>query len=312
MLKRNYMRSSTKLLFAVALVLWPGAAEAERLRVATYNLESYLETASGTRPAKSEAGKSKIRESLLTLNPDVLAVQELGGLDALQELQQSLEQAGLNLQHWQLLSGSDTNIHLGVLSRFPFRASRPHTNESYLLDGRRFHVSRGFAEIDIQVNGHYWFTLLAAHLKSKRTSAEADEKAIRLEEALLLREKIDTVLNADANARLVVLGDLNDTRDSESTRTVMGRGKAKLIDTRPAERNCDGSWGGTRQADQRCVTWTHYYGKEDSYRRIDYVLISKRMARDWIAEESYVLAAPDWGLASDHRPLVAVFEVAPP
>ncbi len=32
------------------------------------------------------------------------------------------------------------------------------------------------------------------------------------------------------------------------------------------------------------------------------------MAREWIAPETYVLNQPNWGLASDHRPLVATFE----
>jgi hypothetical protein len=31
------------------------------------------------------------------------------------------------------------------------------------------------------------------------------------------------------------------------------------------------------------------------------------MASEWLPEETYVLAFPDWGLASDHRPMVATF-----
>jgi hypothetical protein len=37
---------------------------AEKFRVATYNLENYLEDARGTRPAKSPEAKAKVRESL--------------------------------------------------------------------------------------------------------------------------------------------------------------------------------------------------------------------------------------------------------
>jgi len=32
------------------------------------------------------------------------------------------------------------------------------------------------------------------------------------------------------------------------------------------------------------------------------------MAREWITKDTYVLAMPNWGVASDHRPLVATFE----
>ena len=46
------------------------------------------------------------------------------------------------------------------------------------------------------------------------------------------------------------------SQDSPSTKAVIGRSKHKLVDTRPPERN---------------VTWTLFYGKEDSYNRIDFL-----------------------------------------
>jgi endonuclease/exonuclease/phosphatase family metal-dependent hydrolase len=292
----------------LTLLLFSALARGDTFRVATYNLESYFDIPTPSRAAKSVESKAKIRESILALKPDVLALQELGSVSALLELRDSLKSEGLELPHWQFLSGTDTNIHIGLLSKFPFAACRSHTNESYLLTGRRFHVSRGFAEVDINVTRSYSFTLIAAHLKSKRTLAEADESEMRLEEAKLLREKIDARLSADPDANLVVLGDFNDTKDSASTRAVIGRGKTKLVDTRPAERNGDDSALTGPPSERRCITWTHYYGKEDSYRRIDFLLLSKGMAREWIPQETYVLSIPRWGLASDHRPLVAAFE----
>ena len=66
---------------------------------------------------------------------------------------------------------------------------------------------------------------------------------MRLEEAKLLRETIDARLAANPEANLVVLGDFNDTKDSASTKAVIGRGKLKLVDTRPAERNGDNASG---------------------------------------------------------------------
>lgn len=296
---------------AGVLVLWswlPGApdAAAETFRLATYNVESYLDTATATRAAKSAESKAAVRRSILALKPDVLALQELGGLPALFELRQSLQSEGLDLPYWQFLSATDTNIHIALLSRFPFVSSRPHTNDSFLLNGRRFHVSRGFAEVEIHPRPGYSFTLIAAHLKSRRALALADETEFRLEEARLLRRLIDERLAANPEANLVILGDFNDTRDSASTRMIMGQGKMRLVDTRPAELN--GAEAGTKpRSSQRRVTWTHYFDVEDSYRRIDFLLLSKAMAREWLPAESYVLATADWGVASDHRPLVAAF-----
>jgi endonuclease/exonuclease/phosphatase family metal-dependent hydrolase len=162
--------------------------------------------------------------------------------------------------------------------------------------------------VDIQVNEHYSFTLIGAHLKSKRTIAEADEADMRLEEAKILREKIDALLTANPNVNLVVLGDFNDTHDSLPVRTIIGRGKKALVDTRPAERNGDEQPHSDRRLAPRGVTWTHFFAKEDIYSRLDYICVSSGMAREWTPAETYVLALPNWGLGSDHRPITAGFE----
>jgi endonuclease/exonuclease/phosphatase family metal-dependent hydrolase len=295
-------------LLAVVCLLSP-AAEAEIFRVATFNLQNYLDTPTQTRrEPKSNAAKAKIRESLLAMKPDVIALQEIGTPSALQELQASLGRDGLHLPHFEHVRGFDTNIHVAVLSRFPIVARRSHTNDSFLLAGKRFRVSRGFAEVDIQVNDRYQFTLVTAHLKSKREMVSADEAEVRLAEAKILREKINDRLAVNLGANIIVLGDFNDTKNAPSTRTIIGRGRTKLVDTRPAERNGDNLPNPNPAFDPSNITWTHYYGVEDTYSRIDYIMVSTGMAREWATNQTYILAIPNWALASDHRPLVAAFE----
>jgi len=294
----------------LALLLGAPGAGAETFRVVTYNVENYLDEATETRFVKAADAKAKVRESIRVLKPDVLALEEMGSTNALLELRDSLKAEGLDLPYWEHVAGFDTNIFVAVLSRFPFAARRPHTKDSFLLNGRRYRVGRGFAEVDIQVNPNYSFTLIAAHLKSKRAIADADEAELRLEEAKLLREKIDARFAADPGANLVVLGDFNDTKDSPSTKAVIGRGRYKLVDTRPAERNGDNTPSPNPAWDPRNVTWTHYYGKEDTYSRIDFLLISPGLAREWVAKETYILTLPNWGVGSDHRPIMATFEAA--
>jgi endonuclease/exonuclease/phosphatase family metal-dependent hydrolase len=281
-------------------------ARAETFRIATYNLEGYLDQPTETRPVKSSEAKAKIRESIRKMKPDVIALQEIGSTNALLELRGSLRAEGLDFPYWEHVGGADTNIHVAVLSRFPFSAVHPHTNENFLLSGRRFRVSRGFAEVEVQVNSNYSFTLLTAHLKSKRAVATADEAEMRLEEAKLLRAKIDARLASNPNQNLVVLGDLNDTKDSPSTKAVIGRGRHKLIDTRPAEQD-EGSAIVPGGHEPRNITWTHYYNKDDAYSRIDFLLLSPGMAREWLTNETRVLCLPGWGIASDHRPIIAAF-----
>jgi endonuclease/exonuclease/phosphatase family metal-dependent hydrolase len=277
-------------------------------RVATYNVQNYLDGPAGTRPAKTAEAKAKVRESIRASGADVIALQEIGGTNALAELCENLRRDGCDYPFRELVHAWDTNINVAVISRFPIVARRPHTNDSFLLFGKRHYVKRGFAEVDIQVNSRYTFTLLTAHLKSKLTIFDADEQELREEEATMLRARIDAILGARPNANLVVTGDLNDTRDSKPVRSVISAGrKNALIDARPAEQNGDDQPGSHARYPAPRITWTHYYGKEDSYRRIDYLLLSRGMAREWQSNGTFIVKVPNWGVGSDHRPIVASF-----
>ena len=231
----------------------------------------------------------------------------MGGTNALLELRAALKIAGQDFPYWEYVQSFVTNIHVAVFSKLPIIARRPHTNDLFLLDGRRFQVKRGFAEVDIQATNHFTFTLIAAHLKSHLATAEADEAEERLGEAKVLRQIIDARFADNPKAKLVIVGDFNDTRDSASTKEIIGRGKFKLTDTRPAERNGDSAPGEAPYFEPRDVAWTCFFGRSDSYSRIDYILLSPAMKRNWLADKTFIPAIPNWGIGSDHRPIVAGF-----
>ena len=161
--------------------------------------------------------------------------------------------------------------------------------------------------MDLQAATNFTFTLLAAHLKSHLTTPDADEAAERLGEAKVLHAIIDARLAKDPDAKLVVLGDFNDTKDSAAIKEIVGRGKFKLADTRPAERNGDTAPGPPPYFEPRNVAWTYHFGKSDTYSRIDYILLSPAMKRNWLAEETFIPTIANWGIGSDHRPIVAGF-----
>ncbi|MCS7091167.1 MAG: endonuclease/exonuclease/phosphatase family protein [Verrucomicrobiota bacterium] len=283
------------------------AAEPQSFRVATYNLANYILQEGTGRPVKSEEAKAQIGRAIQLIQPDVLALQEVGGLPALEDLRQRLQLLGLDYPWYELAPGWDTNIQVALLSRWPILARRSHTNETYLLNGRRLHVSRAILEVDVEIRSRYRLTMFVVHLKSRRPVGVADQADMRLEEARILRSKIEERLARNPRANLLVAGDLNDVKNSRTLRTVIGSGRHRLTDTRPAERNGDTIAAVRPRADPPRITWTHFYEVEDSYSRVDYILLAPGMVAEWIPEESYVLAFPNWGLASDHRPVVATF-----
>jgi endonuclease/exonuclease/phosphatase family metal-dependent hydrolase len=288
------------------------SAAGQTIRVCTYNLENYLDQPSGGRTVKSAESRAQVRQCLREIKPDLLALQEIGSASALQELKESLKGEGLDLPYSQIAGGADTNIHIAVLSRFQFADCHSWTNLGFVLGGRRFHLSRGFLEADVRISTNRMMTIIAAHLKSRRPVPHSDEQELRVEEAKLLRERIEARLKVEPALNLVVLGDFNDTQDSITMKTILGRGKMKLLDTRPCER-LPGDFSTSREPTRkRTVNWTHHYAVEDTYSRIDYILISPALLPDWSVGGTYVLASPAWGLASDHRPIVAAFDFEEP
>ncbi len=283
------------------------SATVKAFRVATYNIENYLDATAPRRCVKSPESKAKVRESIRAINPDVLALQEVGSVDTLMELRASLKAEGLDFSHWEHVTGSDADLHVAIQSRYPFAARRPHTDDSFELNGQRFRVRRGFAEVDVQVNAGYQFTLFAAHLKSRNVVPDVDAAGLRLGEAKLLRAKIDARLANSAEAKIIVLGDFNDTEDSAVVQTIRGAGGEELFDTWPAE----GGNGAVAIPEPGMATqgpaWTTFYEERNRFERIDYLLISQALVADWVAAESRVLAIPGWRTASDHRPVVAAF-----
>ena len=236
---------------------------AQTFTIATYNIDTYLDQPTQSRPhVKTAEAKAKVRDIIRAMNPDVIALEEMGSTNALLELRASLKTNGLDFPYWEHLQGADTNIHVAVLSKFPIIARHPHTNDQFLLDDRIFHVSRGFAELEIQPAPGFTFTLIAVHLKSRLPDSGTDPDEQRFEEAKVLRRIINEHFAADPNARFVVLGDFNDVKDSDSLRAIIGRGKFKLTDTRPAERNGDIVRSEPPYYEPRNVTWTYFYGKE--------------------------------------------------
>ncbi|KAB2640680.1 MAG: endonuclease/exonuclease/phosphatase family protein [Verrucomicrobia bacterium] len=270
------------------------------LRFVAYNLKNWLtmERGSGHGPAKATpkpaAEKRAVVELLSHQAPDVLGVCEIGSRDDLAELQAALLAGGVALPHAYYTGGGDAVRHLGLLSRFPIIHTTTPTQLDFKLNGSAYTMSRGILDATIQAHDKT-YRWLGVHLKSKREVADGDQDAVRLCEARLLRQYVDAILATEPDARLVVYGDFNDTRASAALRLITGNyGEADSLTALPVQ-------------DKQGERWTHFWELHDIYSRFDFITVTHGLKHEVDYDASRILDDPPWSAASDHRPLLAVF-----
>ncbi len=276
--------------------------------VGTYNLEKYKFEETADFKAKSE----KIVETIQRMNADVVGLVEMGDKDSLNYLTKELKKKNASYPYVEWMPSNDTNLNLAVLSRYPLKQTVHHKKDRYSLNQKMYTLKRGVLETHVQVTDDYTFTVLLTHLKSQVEVKYADQAEIRLKEAQLIREKIiDPMLEKNSKEDFILMGDMNDNYNNMPIQTLIGTRTAhpRMVDSRPIEPNGDTLPENRTRGRFRSVAWTHFYSTEDSYSRLDYILYSPGMRDQFQAERSEVVVVPNWGTASDHRPIKASFSV---
>ncbi len=272
------------------------AFAATTIRVATLNLENYLSTnrmVDGVYRKdypKPESEKEALREVIKTVGPDILAVQEMGAEPYLVEFQRDLIQSGVEFPFVAHLEAADSKRHLAVLSNVPFLAVQGHKDLKFKYFDEEETVKRGLLEIAFEVGETRW-TLFNVHLKSRWTVRPDDPEAVirRSSEATAVRDSIRERFAPDTDTYLLV-GDLNDYRDSRAVGALLKVGMRILMKEIPAR-------------DTRGESWTYYYRRSDIYSRVDYLLASPALI-DYVEKGSAtVVDLPQMQEASDHRML---------
>jgi endonuclease/exonuclease/phosphatase family metal-dependent hydrolase len=279
----------------------PEAVSSEGLRFIAYNVENWLamdryvdrKTLKGA--PKPEPEKEAVVQLLTRHAPDVIGLCEIGEANDLAEIQEDLKAAGLDLPHSHFTGGSDPTRHLGLLSRFPITSTAKPAESEFQLAGQTFAINRGILDASLEARGKS-YRFIGVHLKSKRDSEQGDQAAIRLHEARLLRRHVDTIITADADARLVVYGDFNDTRATPAIKTITGDyNDPAYLTAIPAK-------------DSRGEAWTHHWALNDIYSRIDFIMVSHGIRSDVDFPAAKIIDDADWDKASDHRAVMAVFK----
>ncbi len=288
------------------LVLWAVTALAARaLTVATYNVENYniadrmVNNVYRQAYPKPEDEKAAVRRVIKSIAPDIIVMQEMGTPPFLGELQRDLAKEGVSLTHGTVLEGADADRHVAVLARLPFKDVRRHVVLPITLFGRREVVKRGVLELTFATSEGD-LTLFIVHLKSRRTERKDDPQgAMRRElEAEAVRDLVLSRFPDPAKARFIICGDFNDTRMSKPVRSLLTRGKTALGEL-------------LRATDTRGEAWTHYYRREDTYSRIDYLVVSEGLKPLITGGRGHVYDGPGSNEGSDHRAVYAKLKLDP-
>jgi endonuclease/exonuclease/phosphatase family metal-dependent hydrolase len=276
------------------------AREASLVRFVSYNVENWL-TMDRQVDGKSVKGAPKplkerqaIARLLAEARPDLLGISEIGAAEDLRDLQRFLEKAGHPMPHAHLHHGVDPTRGLAFLSRHPIVKTVRRETLTYRSQGREHGMQRGILDATVATPAGE-FRFLGVHLKSKRETEDGDQADMRLHEAHLLRREIDAILRDDPRARLVVYGDLNDSRQSPAVRTIHGRGKNPESLMMIALKDSRGHY------------WTHHWEFQDIYSRIDYVMVSQALRGEVVWDRCAILDGEGVAGASDHRPLLVIF-----
>jgi endonuclease/exonuclease/phosphatase family metal-dependent hydrolase len=230
-------------------------------KVTTWNLENLFEPNADSGDAvwgKYQQKLHGLADVILNINPDVLAVQEVGSSAAFNDLIDLLQ--GRYPHHTLSANPDSRGIRVGFLCKLEIEKTEdilafPEVGISKVpgLDqqGNVIEVTsfgRGALRIQIVLNSVLPVSLITAHLKSKlltypsapdtpRFSPQNENERARVAgmallkrtaEAVALRIKTNELLEGNAQQAVVVLGDMNDVPDAATTQILQGPGGSEI------------------------------------------------------------------------------------
>ena len=310
----------------------------------TWNVENLFRPGAPSGPASDDVYKAKLEGLAAMIDaqaPDVVALQEVGDPEALDDLIGFLDGA------WQrrLSAIPDRRqIRVAWLSRHPITGSEdidvfpPHLSpvQADDLGGTEGSMARGALALTVDVPGAGPVQLLTAHLKSKLLTfpggrfqpTDEDERARfgayalyrRTAEATTLRAWATKALEGEGETRpLMLVGDLNDTVQAATTQLLLGPPGSELGTAgfdRPDQGDHQRLWNlAPRMPAGRDYSRINQGRKE----LIDHILVSAALVRRLQAVEAVIdeplpsvtgnPAARRDEPSSDHAPVVATFDL---
>jgi len=250
---------------------------------------------------KSDAAQKQLAGRIKALDVDVLAVQEVESIEALQEFVR--ERRLSDYKQLVLVEGNDERlIDVGVMSRLPIGAVTSWRHRTYQNNRGRPVFSRDLLEVEVMCEDRkrVLVTLFVNHLKSRLAKNEKEKR----EGNLRRRRQAETIAailkERPPQTPYIILGDMNDSPDASRLQAIRALGVVDAL-THPDET------GGPYPADDpdqpKTKAWTHRYrakGRTD-YELFDQIWLSPDLANKqtgaWIQRRT-----SREGDATDHDP----------
>jgi endonuclease/exonuclease/phosphatase family metal-dependent hydrolase len=266
-------------------------------RIASYNVENYItmprriDGKLRAKAGKPESERDAVVRMVGSIRPDVLGLQEMGESGQFSDLQRRLRKSGLDFPYSEYLQAADTSRHVALLSRIPIVEHHSQNDLPLRVNGVTLHSPRGILDVTVEPVSGERIRILCVHLKAKLEVAEYDQADLRLAESQYLRRYVRDILRTDPSARLVLMGDFNDTKNEKEIWQIMG--KPEWPDSLTA----------LPLADDRGEFWTEFWSYADVYSRIDYIMVSKKLETEVDSGQSGIARPSFWSEASDHCPV---------
>jgi endonuclease/exonuclease/phosphatase family metal-dependent hydrolase len=243
--------------------------------------------------AKPRTQLEHLAASIRSLNADVITVEEVENRDVLERFV-NLFLADMGYKDVVLFEGNDhRGIDVGLISRVPVGDVISHRHLRFPgADGQPARFNRDVLTVNLEPKDAQPFQIWVVHLKSNSGGREAAEP-IRLAESREVRALLDKELSKNAGARILVMGDFNDTPESKTIATIVGQGERALWPT---------------LADLQDKSLVSY--NEGKYRSIiDFILCTPAMHQAYVPGSFHIPQGSIGTTGSDHNPIVATFNV---
>ncbi len=254
--------------------------------------------------AKDPKAQQVLVERIKALDVDVLCVQEVENLDALEDFVKFFHLKDEGFEHLSLVEGNDKRlIDVGVISKLPLGSVTSWRHRTHPKDPAETVFSRDLLQVEIleSKDGKPILTVYVNHLKSQLANT-AEETKKNDERRQRQAESIASIIAEDPpGTPYLVVGDMNDTPDSDPLSAF--EEKAKLFDALTTAEERGGPYPDNDPTPPPDRPWTHRYrgdGKT-SYELYDQIWASPdlqgKVAKAWILRRTL-----RGGNASDHDP----------